>query len=142
MNYTNITDKQQILSIISDPSVMRGMFREGKAPVKAFYPEKCTMFMTDNGGWGFYPLADGSYGAHIAYLPAGRGKEARDHSEWVLSQMSELCDKIQGYIALSNRAACRFVEKLGFRLETRKTGDYWIGDKKTDLGLYVYEFHN
>jgi hypothetical protein len=116
------------------------MWREGEEDAEAQLPEGGVYFLERFGGWVFYPVSDRVYDAHVLYLPHVRGKKAFEHSKWVFSQMSKISDKIQGEIAVKNKAACRFVEKLGCQLVARKTGNYWIGKERTDLGLYEYEF--
>lgn len=128
---------RKILDIYLDPSVRAGSWREGPEPEtfegveEGLFSDGVRHFVTSKGGWIIMPDGD----AHLFYLPEGRGRFAYNHSLYVLSLLD---DKIHGEIALKNRAACRFVESLGCQLITRKTGNYWIGNEKTDLGLYEY----
>lgn len=138
--YTHLKTHSNPDELINHPSVVSGMYREGEEDYRASIPEGSISYLTELGGWIFTKIKPRVYDGHLLYLPEARGLFARNHSRWVFSQMSRISDKIQGEIALENKAACKFVEKLGCQLVTRKTGNYWIGNKKTDLGLYEYEF--
>lgn len=137
-----LADYNQALSLIRHPDVTFGMVREGAEDCEPELPlwNESISYLTPMGGWYFIPVKNRIHQAHVLYRKEMRGPEAYEHSLWVFDQMSQHSSMIIGEIGLRNRLACQFVERLGCRLVNRKTGDYWIGDKRTDLGLYVYEF--
>lgn len=132
----------QANELINSPELVSGMVREGQEDYPALLPnwDIAESYITPYGGWYFIPVKNRIHEAHVFYLKSARGKWAMRHSESVFRDMSRKSDKLIGQIGLANRLACRFVERLGCSLVARKTGDYWISDTKTDLGLYVYEF--
>ena len=138
----SLADYDQAVSLINRPDVVSGMVREGSEDYPPQLPcwESAKSYITNSGGWYFLPLADRIYEAHVFYLKAARGRLAFEHSRRVFQDMSHKADRLIGQIAIENCLACRFVERLGCRLVDLKTGDYWIGNRKTDLGLFVYEF--
>lgn len=137
-----LADYNQALDLIRHPDVVSGMVRDGQDDYEPTLPywEESISYLTPLGGWYFIPVKNRIHEAHVLYRKEMRGPEAYEHSRWVLEDMARYSDRILGSIGIENRAACRFVERLGCSLVGRKTGDYWIGDKRTDLGLYVYGF--
>lgn len=138
----SLADYDQALELIHSPDVVSGMVRVGADDYPPELPnwDRSISYLTPMGGWYFEPVKNRIHQAHVLYRKEVRGEPALEHSRAVFEDMKRHTDRIIGEIGLNNRLACRFVECLGCRLVGRKTGDYWIGDQKTDLGLYVYEF--
>lgn len=132
----------EALALINRPDVTCGMVRDGQEDYPPTLPrwDEAESYITKYGGWYFLPVNNTIHEAHLFYTREARGLPAFEHSRHVFQDMSRKTGRIVGQIAIRNRLACRFVEKLGCRLVDLKTGDFWIGDKKTDLGLFVYEF--
>ncbi len=98
-------------------------------------------FLCEGGGWCFIHEGDDVYSCHFAYLPSSLGiKSARHTLEALKFIESKGAKRLVGWIALEAKETTNFLSKLNFKMTQQKSGDFWVNDKKTKLGLYNYEF--
>lgn len=136
-----LLSREEAEAVARKPECVAGMVREGvddRAPTLERWDESIS-YITTFGGWYFVPIKGRVYEAHFFYTKDSWGKLAVEHSRAVLHDISDRVDTLLGQIAKENRHALRFVRSLnGIVVDTLK-GDFWLGDKKTDIEVIRYE---
>ncbi len=115
--------------------------QEKKLPDLDFSEVDGYWFLCEGGGWCFIDQGNDVYSCHFGYLPNHLGRKSAKHTLEALEFIrSKGAKTLLGWIALEAKETTNFLNKLNFKLLQRKSGDFWINDKKTELGLYNYEF--
>jgi len=98
-------------------------------------------FLCDGGGWCFINQGDDVYSCHFGYLPNHLGRKSVKHTLEALRFIeSKGAKRLVGWIALEAKETTNFLNKLNFKMTQQKSGDFWLNDKRTKIGLYNYEF--
>lgn len=129
--------------IFTNEYIVNRSWRSGKNKVKPqlnLEDKKGYWFLCDYGGWCFIDEGNGVFSCHFGYLPKGLRKTSVKHTKEALEFIKSKGGKLLvGWIALEAKETVNFLNKLNFQMKQRKSGDFWVNDKKTDLGLYNYE---
>lgn len=152
MTYVISKNSQIVNEIINDPSVrpfvgalgsgqlsVASLFSDGAFAVlsqeKTLSPKGKVNGAKYHGGAVLVPDGDGGLEAHTFALPSGRGGMVAGDMDVASGEiLSQGFKRIYGYTPVSNEAACKFNEKIGFKQNGKSERDF--GGEMQDCYLY------
>lgn len=133
-------------NIFSNEYIVNRSYRLGEAkrlPNFDFSSVDGYWFLCEGGGWCFIDQGNGVYSCHFGYIPTSLGIKSLRHTLEALKFIkSKGAKSLIGWVAIEAKETTNFLTKLNFKMTQQKSGDFWLNDKQTKLGLYNYEFIN